>query len=167
MEGLIFIAFLAFIALVFFKPNNVANFDPDKKGLDKDGNYDIPEALRIKWDGQNNASSSSTLRSRNTMTPTQRGRETMANQAQKTNARMTASTLQSIAKQKLQSKHSNARNTAQTKEYERSGDGVPLDNNPNRREDWGRQGGMSGGWFTPFLISALVAGGIAALFAST
>lgn len=167
MEGLFFILLVAFLAFLFMKPNDIVGTDANKKGLDKDGNYEIPQALRIKWSGENNASSSSTSKRGNSLTPTQRGRARLANQGKKTNARMTASTLQSIAKQSLRTKRSNARNVAQAKEYERSGDGVPLDKNPNRREDWGRAGGMGSGFLTPFFVSALVAGGIAALFAAS
>jgi len=146
MEGLIFIVFLAFIALVFFKPNAAPKGDPNKKGVDKDGNYDIPDALRVKWSGQNSSLHSSSSASKK---------------------RVSAAMLQSVARQSLQSRRSDARNKAQRKEFTQSGDGVPLDKNPNRRHDWGREGGMGGGWFTPFIVSALVAGGIAALFTTT
>jgi hypothetical protein len=143
MEGLIFIGFLAFIALVFFKPNAGSKIDPNKKGLDRDGNYDIPEALRVKWNGQDLSSSSAAKK------------------------RMMTAAFQSTARQTLQSRRSDARNKAQRKEFTQSGDGVPLDKNPNRRDDWGREGGMGSGWFMPFIVSSLVAGGIAAFFTTT
>lgn len=152
MEGLIFILFFAFMAFVIFGSQNKKSKPPSRasKGLNQDGDYDIPEALQAKWDSQ------SRRRNQSEMSPTRRGRASLAKKGMRLS-------LQSVQNRK-QSDDAKDRNRDQAKEFAQSGTGAPRDKNINRRADWGRRGNMGVGFFGPFLASAVVAGALAALF---
>ncbi len=150
MEGLIFILFFAFMAFVIFGSQNKASKPKGSKGLNQKGDYDIPDALQAKWDAQ------SRRRHQSEMSPTERGRTSIAKKGMRLS-------LQSVQDRK-QSNDAIDRDRDQAKEFAQSGSGAPKDKNINRRADWGRRGNMGVGFFGPFLASAIVAGALAALF---
>ncbi|CAM3828014.1 hypothetical protein [Litorimonas haliclonae] len=117
----------------------------------------IPASLRAKWDAEDETTSgqSEQVTSHHALNPQAR-RPGLERDERELNEET-----------ERQTRRDDHRTKAQRKAMAKLGRGEPRDQNPNRRDDWGRRGHLSGGWVTPAIISLLSAGAVAALFASS
>ncbi|WP_233345321.1 hypothetical protein [Litorimonas taeanensis] len=88
--------------------------------------------------------------------------ESAANSALRSAQKMTKESFGSKSRQK-QLEDSEDRNIEQTKNLARSGDGVPIDKNFNRRDDWGHRGAGKTA-VGPFIAAVVTAVFIAVFF---
>lgn len=154
MEGLFILLFIGIVFFSIIKSNNkdVASSSYSKHNKTGTG-HEVPEVLRAKWAKQEQQKRSSKM--------------------QQAHNRANASHIVwKTAKKTSENVHKQSRSMQMGQKVESSalshnGEEGAVDKNPNRRNDWGKQGHFKGGWTQPFLISIIFAAALAVLFVVT
>ena len=154
MEGLFILMFIGIVFFNIIKSNKkTAALGTHSKKNKTGAEHQVPEVLKAKWAKQE-----------------QQKRNSKIQQAQsRANASQTVWNTARNASENIQrqSQRAQTRNQAQRAAFAENGKGQPIDKNPNRRNDWGKQGHFKGGWTQPFLISIISAAALAGLFVVT
>jgi len=154
MEG--FFVILIFIIAAFsilFGKDAGAKLSPGRKSQSDN----IPASLRAKWDAEDENASRQPKQVTSHQVKIPQSRRPGIERGEREQNEET----------RRQTRRDDHRTKAQLKAMAKLGRGQPRDQNPNRRDDWGRRGHLSGGWVTPIIVSLLSAGAVAALFASS